>query len=228
MGGATSIPVPYSNTFSPSNSYYFNNPKKYAQDYYNLVNTASLNNYFDLDIEHINDKFDETAIFLGEVCKELRNLNPKCEISHAPQPPYFCPQYGNVYNLIYKNYNQYFDWFNIQYYNNGPSNTFEQIFIKSYQNVAPNSSVLELINSGMKASYLVVGKTIKGESNPDNGYVDLIEMSNIIKQAFKTDSLKEWSNTGGEMIWYFNTQQTPIETGNNKDLLNYFSTISKF
>ena len=190
------------------------------------MKSAGLNNYFDLDIEGINDKFDECSDFIGNVCKELKNLNPSCEISHAPQPGYFCPQFGNVYNLIYKNYNQYFDWFNIQYYNNGPSQTFEQIFIKSYENVAPNTSVLELINSGMKASYLLVGKTIRGESNPDNGYVDLTEMSNIVKQAFQTESLKEWSNTGGEMLWYFNVEVQNVEQ--NKQVLNYFKTISEF
>jgi len=53
-------------------------------------------------------------------------------------------------------------------------------------------------------------------------YVDLSEMTNIIKQSFYTENLKEWCNTAGEMIWYFNTQQSPVDTGNNKDLLNYY------
>ena len=78
----------------------------------------------------------------------------------------------------------------------------------------------------MKASYLLVGKTIRGESNPDNGYVDLTEMSNIVKQAFQTESLKEWSNTGGEMLWYFNVEVQNVEQ--NKQVLNYFKTISEF
>ena len=224
LGGALSIPVPYSLTFCNSNCYYYNNPVKYAQDFYNLVKGTGLENYFDLDIEGINDKFEETAKFIGEVCKELKRLNPKFEISHAPQPPYFCQSFGNVYGLVYQNYNQYFDWFNIQYYNNGPANTFEQLFLKSSQNVTPSTSIFELINRGMKPSYLILGKTIQGESDSNNGYVPLSDMTNIIKQAFNTPSLTEWSKTGGEMVWYYNTQNSNT---NNTQLLNYFGTISK-
>lgn len=225
LGGAINMPVPYSLTFCNSNCYYYNNPQKYAQDYYNLVKGTGLENYFDLDIEGINDKFPETAEFIGEVCKELKRLNSKCEISHAPQTPYKTPQYGNVYNIIYKNYNQYFDWFNIQYYNNGPCNTFEQIFIKSYEGIAPGTSVLELINKGYDPSYLVIGKTVEGQSNSQNGYINLTEMTNIVKTAFNTTSLKSWSQQGGLMVWYYTTQN---QSENNKQLLNYFKTTSQF
>ena len=226
LGGALQMPVPYSLTFCNSNSYYYNNPQKYAQDYYNLVKGTGLENYFDLDIEGINDKFTETADFIGNVCKELKRLNSRCEISHAPQMPYFTPQYGNTYELIYKNYKQYFDFFNLQLYNNGPCNSFEQIFIKSYPNVAPQTSVLELINRGIDPSYLVIGKTIAGESDSANGYVPLDQMVSIVKQSFQTPSLSSWCKTGGVMIWYYNCQGQNAE--NNKALLNYFSSISKF
>jgi len=163
LGGATNVQVPFSNTFT--SGYYYNNPEQYAKDYYDLVSTAGLNNYFDLDIEHIStvqdvgqSNIDQCADFIGKVCKKLKDLNPNCEISHAPQPPYFTPQYGNIYTQIYQKYNDYFDFFNIQYYNNGPSDNFEQIFIKSDTNVAPETSILELINKGIDPSYLVVGK----------------------------------------------------------------------
>jgi len=231
LGGALKVQDPFSNTFAPG-SYYYNNPEQYAQDYYDLVSPVGLNNYFDLDIEHISpgseqsDIVKQTVDFIGEVCKKLKDLNPNCEISHAPQPPYFTPQYGNIYTQIYQKYNDYFDFFNIQYYNNGISNNFEQIFIKSDQNVAPETSVLELINKGIDPSYLVVGKTVKGESDSSNGYIDLNDMINIIKQAFQTDSLKDWCATGGEMIWRYDTQN--LNTQNNTDLLNYFTTISNF
>ena len=226
LGGAINIPVPYSLTFINSNCYYYNNPQKYAQDYYNLVKGTGLENYFDLDIEGINDLFTECADFIGNVCKELKRLNPKCEISHAPQPPYFCSNFGNVYSIIYKNYNQYFNWFNIQYYNNGSCGNFEQIFIKSYENVAPGTSVLELINKGYDPKYLVMGKTIAGESDSSNGYIPLNDLSNMVKQAFQTPSLNNWSQKGGEMIWYYNTGS--LNSDNNKQLLNYFGTISKY
>ena len=37
LGGAINVPVPYSLTFCKPNCYYYNNPQKYAQDYFNLV-----------------------------------------------------------------------------------------------------------------------------------------------------------------------------------------------
>ena len=96
VGGALGIPVPYSLTFSNPDCYYYNNPQKYAQDIVNLIKGTGLEKYIDLDIEGINDKFTETATFIGEVCKELKRINTGCEISHAPQLPYMTSQYGNV------------------------------------------------------------------------------------------------------------------------------------
>lgn len=226
VGGALQIPVPYSLTFCNPDCYYYNNPKKYAQDIFNLVKGSGLETYFDLDIEGVNDKFEETSVFLGEVCKELKRLNSRCDISHAPQPPYFWSSFGNVYDNIYKNYKQYFDFFNIQYYNNNLCNNFDQIFIKSYPNAAPQTSILELINRGYNPSYLVLGKTVQGESDISNGYVSLTEMTNIVKTAFNTPSLSGWSKTGGLMVWYFSSQD--LNSENNKQLLNYLKTTSQF
>ena len=224
--GALQVQVPYSLTFCKSECYYFNNPQKYAQDIFNFVKGTGLENYVDLDIEHINDKFEETATFIGEVCKELKRLNSRCEISQANQQPYFCSSFGNVYDLIYKNYKQYFDWLNMQIYNNGPSNNFEQIFVKSHEGFAPNTSVLELINRGLDVSYLVIGKTIENESNSENGFIPLQEMTNIVKTAFNTPSLKSWSQQGGLMVWYFSSQN--LNSENNKQVLNYLKTTSQF
>ena len=72
LGGASEMPSPFSKTFVPTTSYYYNNPIKYAQDYYNLVKGTGLETYFDLDIEMINDHFPETADFIGNVCKTLK------------------------------------------------------------------------------------------------------------------------------------------------------------
>ena len=226
IGGATNGCVPFSNTFAPTNAYYYNNPAKYAQDIFNMVKGTGLENYFDLDIENINDMFPQCADFLGNVCKELRNLNPKCIISHAPQMPYVTPQYGNVYNLIYNNYKQYFNFWNCQFYNNGLSQTYEQIFIKSDPSAGLNTSILELINSGIDPSYLVMGKTVLGESPPSGGYIDLVTLAGYVQQAFKNPSLSGWAKNGGCMIWYYSSQQ-PLNSANNNSVTNYFSTISK-
>ena len=227
VGGALGMPVPYSLTFSQNTSYYYNNPGQYATDIYNLLKGTGLQNYIDLDIEGINDMFPQCATFIGEVCKKYKSIVPTCIIGSSPQPPYFCPQFGGVYNLIYRDYNQYINYFFIQYYNNGPANTFEQIFTHSDPSVAPKTSVLELISVGMDPSFIVVGKTVLGESNSANGYVDLpTTMTSIVQQAFNTPSLSTWCKTGGLGIWYYNSQSA-IDI-NNTALQTYFSSVSKF
>jgi chitinase len=218
------MPCPYSKTYAKG-SYYENKPEQYAKDYYNLVKGTGLEYYFDLDIEciDVNDDFLICSDFIGNVCKQLKILSPKCEISHAPQTPYFTSQYGNIYNLIYQNYKKYFDWFNIQFYNNGPSQTYEQIFIESDDTSAPKTSVLELIKAGIDASYIVIGKTIQGESPPDGGYVDLNIMKNYVCKAYSDPVFVNWKNNGGVMIWFYDSQFKNIP--NNKMVLDYFSYI---
>ena len=227
VGGALHMPVPYSNTFSPVNSYYYNNPKKYAGDIYNLVRGTGLENLFDLDIEGIHDKYTECATFIGEVCKELKTLNPNAEVSSAPQMPYFCSSFGNVYDLVYKNYRAYFDFFNLQFYNNGSSNTFTEIFTQSATTNAPLTSVLELMNNhGIYPNCINVCKTISGQSTSSNGYVPLPTMATFVQQAFNTSSLSLWTKSkGGEAVWFFNTQS--ITCSANTDIINYFSSVSK-
>jgi hypothetical protein len=224
LGGSNEMPNPYSNTFIPTTSYYYNNSVQYAQDYYNLVKGTGLENYFDLDIEMIKDQFPACATFIGNVCKELKTLNPNCMISHAPQTPYFYSRYGNVYNLIYNNYNQYFDWFNIQMYNNGEQNTFEQIFIQSATTNAPKTSVTELMEAGIDPSYIVIGKSVGGTAS--TGYVPFPTLTTIVEQAFSTPSLSAWTSSGGEMIWLYDSQN--LNDSNNALLLAYFTALSSY
>lgn len=218
-GGSGAMPNPYSSTFAPG-AYYHNNPQLLAQDFVRLA--GNIDAYYDLDIEYINDKFDECATFIGEICKELRALKPNCQISHAPQPPFFTAQFGNVYNKIYQNYHQYFNFFNIQYYNNGPSDNFQQIFITSYY---PGTAVLELIASGIDASYIIVGKPVDANQGSAGGYIPLVpNLENIISQAFSDARLKAWSDNAGVMIWYYDTQAS--DSINNNNVLAYMNYVS--
>jgi hypothetical protein len=221
-GGGAAMPAPYSKTFE-SGAYYENNPEKLAQDLVKLC--GNLNLYYDLDIEHLDDKFDESAEFIGRICVELKRLQPNCEISHAPQLPYFTPGYGNIYQTIYNNYKDSFDFFNLQYYNNGPSDTYEQIFIKSDPLYFANTSVLELIQSGIDSSYLVMGKPVNLNEGSAGGYVPLIpNLVDIIKEAFDDSRLIQWSISGGVMIWFYNTQAGT--TTDNQNLLSYMQEVA--
>ena len=67
--------------------------------------------------------------------------------------------YGNVYDLIYQNYKQYFDFFNLQYYNNGSAIAFYRDFYsKSYNNLSQDLKLKPIQDHGIDASYLVMGK----------------------------------------------------------------------
>ena len=70
LGGSNKMPNPYSNTFIPTTSYYYNNPVKYATDYYNLVKGTELEFYFDLDIEQIHGYYRKQQHLL-EKCVKL-------------------------------------------------------------------------------------------------------------------------------------------------------------
>jgi len=220
IGGANGMPSPYSQTFSTG--YYQNNPKGYAQDIANIG--GQYIKYFDLDIEHINDLFDETATFLGEVCQNLKNIVPGCIISHAPQPPYFTPQFGNIYLTLYKNYSQYFDFMSIQYYNNGPSQTYDQIFIESDVNYAPKTSVFELMNQGILPSYIVIGKPVNESQGDAGGYVPLPQLTNFFQQALQDYRVQDWTKDGGSMIWFYNCQQ-PSTDPDNASILQFFENL---
>ena len=210
-GGASAMPIPYSDTFALPTSYYRpvseggKGAEGLAADLVQLCG-SKLNRYYDLDIEGINQIPDNTptSIFLGEVCQALKNLVPSCVISHAPQTPYFTEAWGNVYLNLYTEYSQYFDWFNIQYYNNGPSDTYEQIFVSS----ADDTAVLQLINAGIDPSYIVVGKPVNASEGME-GFVPLPTLATYFSEAFQSTDpqIQAWTrSTGGAMIWYYNTQ----------------------
>jgi hypothetical protein len=220
LGGANMI-SPYSNTFQPG-AYYANDPEKYAQDFIALC--GDLDVYYDLDIEHIDNQFDATAEFLGRVCIELKRLRPGCQVSHSPQTPYLCSNYGYVYLKIYESYHEYFDFFNLQYYNNGPSQTYQEIFITSNPLYFPNTAIQQLINTGIHPSYLVMGKPVNS-SEGSAGYVPLVpDLVNIVTQAFANPDLKDWAETGGVMIWYYDTQKAV--SVDNDNLLSYMQQVS--
>lgn len=220
-GGSAAMPSPYSNTFK-SGAYYANNPQKLAQDLVELC--GDLDAYYDLDLEYIDDQFDACVDFIGQICIELRRLKPQCQISHAPQSPYFTPQYGNVFNKIYANYHGYFNFFNIQYYNNGPSDTYEQIFINALDGF---SAIQQLIQSGISASYLVMGKPVNSSEGSAGGYVPLVPtLGDIVQQAFLNPELSGWSSSAGSMIWYYNTQSNTSK--DNDNILSYMNRISYF
>lgn len=185
---------------------------------------SKLNRCYDLDIEGINQITDNTPTsdFLGQA---LKAQNPACVISHAPQTPYFTKSWGDVYLNLYKDYGHYFNWFNIQYYNNGPSDSYPQIWVDSSTTRFDGVAVLQLINAGIDPSYIVVGKPVNA-SEGQEGFVPLPTLANYFSQAFNSTDpkIQAWAQSaGGSMIWYYRTQ--PDAGAGNTFLSSYMKEV---
>lgn len=228
-GGAGAMPVPYSDTFALPTSYYRpisqggKGAEGLAADLVNICGTK-LKRYFDLDIEGINQIPDNTptSTFLGQVSQALKSSVPTCVISHAPQTPYFTEAWGFVYLNLYKEYKTYVDWFNIQYYNNGVSDTYEQIWVSSVDTRFDGVAVRQLMDAGIDPSYIVVGKPVN-TSEGEEGFVPLPTLATYFTEAFQSTDpqIQSWArSTGGSMIWYYNTQTA---AGSGKTFLSPYT-----
>lgn len=187
--------------------------------------------YIDLDLEHIvassPDVAQQFVDNVGTLCQNLRKVGFH-EISHAPQPPYFTDSYLNIYMTLYEQYKESFDFYNIQYYNNGPSQTFDQIFIESDETTTPQTAVLQLIQRGLDPSYIVVGKPSEPSQGTAGGYVDLPTLSSFFQQAYTTPSLQQWCSSGGAMIYYFSTTSIPVSQHIFQYLPDYIQNTYSF
>ena len=181
--------------------------------------------YIDLDFENIVASTPEQAQdfvdAVGGLCQQLRQVG-FTTISHAPQPPYFTTSYQNVYLTLYDQYKQWFDFYNVQFYNNGPSDTFEQIFLQSDSSSCPNTSVLELLQRGLDAPYIVVGKPSEPAQGTAGGYVPLLTLAQYFQEAYQTPSLAAWCKEGGAMIYYYSTTSIPLPSTIRRNLDTYY------
>lgn len=181
--------------------------------------------YIDLDLENIvastQGQAQEFVDSIGSLCRSLRQVGFKT-ISHAPQPPYFTPSYNNVYLTLFQQHAQDFDFLNIQYYNNGPSQTFEEVFIRS-DTSNPGTSILELIQRGISPSYLVAGKPSEPSQATNGGFIDLTTLAQYFQQAYSTKELCAWCAHGGAMIYYFSTTSLPTSQKLNQHLDPYIT-----
>lgn len=181
--------------------------------------------YIDLDFENIVAQTvaqaQEFVDNVGQLCQNLRQVG-FTTISHAPQPPYFTPSYQNLYLTLYQQYKTTFDFYNVQYYNNGPSDTFEEIFVASNAS-CPNTSVLELQRAGIDPSYIVVGKPSEPAQGTAGGYIPLSTLTQIFQEAYQTPSLSAWCAQGGAMIYYYSTTSIPLPFSVKSNLDPYYS-----
>lgn len=102
-------------------------------------------------------------------------------ICHAPQPPYFGNfGWGNGYGKLYQRA-PHIDFFLVQFYNNGPTNTYETIFIANNN----GASVTQIAALGIPMNKIVVGKPVHSTDISDlsQGYNTAAELNAMFARA---------------------------------------------
>lgn len=200
VGGSTELPI------SPD---YFvkNEPVALAHTVAALVRNASLDGVgLDYEDDYSNGNPGLTGYGAQRVCgggpavawlctltSTLRQLLPREQgylISHAPQPPYFELGYATVYQQCGDD----IDFFNIQYYNQGPGtyDTYETIVLQEAIHPGPptctdtwNGALADVIETHkIPAEKLILGKIVS-PSDGNNGYVDPDTLASIVAQALQ-------------------------------------------
>ena len=157
---------------------------------------------FDLELEAGNSapfKNGKMQTFMTEALVKARQLLPKpYVISHAPMGPYASTWAGSgsgYVNWMLENQDDV-DFISLQYYNQGAQayNNYQKIFKDSSY---PGSSVQELIQAGVKAEKIVVGKPLTTQ-DASNGYIAAGTLASWGCQANS-----EVGFVGGYMTWMF-------------------------
>jgi len=123
-------------------------------------------------------------------------LGSAAVITHAPQPPYFGPNgFSDAYTTIYEKA-PVITFLQIQYYNNGPANTYASIFTSN------NGASVKEISANIPLSKLVVGKPVTS-SDAGQGYIDAGTFHSFVAQA---QSQLGWN--AGVMGWQWHDATT--------------------
>lgn len=190
----------------------------------------------------VTDYYATFASWLGKLSKSIKDINPAFIVTHAPQTPYYHSDFGNIYNLIEQNYGNYIDFYNIQYYNQGPASYYDTAGQVFESDSAYHASVNELVAAGISANKIVVGKPIPSEDYTPNpaGYLNLwsntseTTMTTMVQSAFQSTTLnvQAWTGQGGIMCWFWqNSGQSvaPPWTADeeNVQLQQYCAAVAK-
>jgi len=163
----------------------------------------------DIDYEDL-DAFDNATggeQWLITFTQALRKQLPQGQylLTHAPLAPWFQPGHwgGGGYLAVHKAVGDLIDWYNVQYYSQKTEYTdCVTLFTKS-SSAWPQTSVFEMVASGIPIEKIVVGKpgTPHDESE---GYMDPADIGKCVTQAasqgFKS-GLMSWEWPGADAKW---------------------------
>ncbi|KIL69269.1 glycoside hydrolase family 18 protein [Amanita muscaria Koide BX008] len=158
----------------------------------------------DIDYEDLNafEKGDGSAEnWLIAFTQQLRLQLPAGQylITHAPVAPWFQPDRwgGGGYLKIHASVGHLIDWYNIQFYNQGPT---EYITCPSLLTTSssswPNTTVFQIAAHGVPLSKIVIGKPAT-PADASNGFMDPMTLASCLAQG------KDKGWTGGAMVWQY-------------------------
>jgi len=106
-------------------------------------------------------------------------LGSSAIITHAPQPPYFGVNngFGNAYPQIYQQA-QTINFLLVQYYNNGPAETYDEIFVS-----ANGGAVEEIFADGVPKNKISIGKPVLSTDGNSANYISASTIHSIVTQA---------------------------------------------
>ncbi|KIL56762.1 glycoside hydrolase family 18 protein [Amanita muscaria Koide BX008] len=120
-------------------------------------------------------------------------------LTHAPVAPWFEPNRwgGGGYLRVHNTVGNLIDWYNIQFYNQGPS---EYIYCHSLlwgsSNVWPNTAVFQIAGNGVPLSKIVIGKPAT-TADADSGFMT------VWKLAWCLGVAKNAGWNAGVMVWEY-------------------------
>lgn len=146
----------------------------------------------DLDIEDQQAFLDDpsTAIqwmvdITNAIAKTYSAQGKTAVITHAPQAPYFSPDFGNApYLQVDAQVGDLIDFYNVQFYNQDTStyDTYESLFVQS-NGWASQSSVSEIVAAGVPSSRIAVGKPVEDGDQANTGYVAISDLVSFFQKA---------------------------------------------
>lgn len=130
-------------------------------------------------------------------------------ISHAPQAPYLGEWAGASlgYTGLIAQQNLDIDFMNIQFYNQGAGlyTTYDNLMVETSGWVA-ETAVNEIINNGVPAEKVVIGKPIGSSGFANNGYVAPSQLNQFACE-YKVEYLQ---TIGGFMTWMYPGPGSPL------------------
>ncbi|CAD7703311.1 unnamed protein product, partial [Ostreobium quekettii] len=121
---------------------------------------------------------------------EAKRVFPGAIITHAPQAPYFAPQFTANYLDVETQAGSMIDFYNVQFYNQGGTtyDTYDTLF-EHANGWSAGTSVMEMANKGIPMSKIVIGKPVTKAGVVNTGFVEMNQLASFFREAASKGTL---------------------------------------